>query len=171
MLTRSLLQNDPHQLTNLHPTSRSANQLRPTPPLSTPFSTTTTNPSPLLTQFPLHKILSRLDSLLLVLKSCKGRRACTQPWSVLHPSTASPNTNHNTNTNNNADIDRDRDGDSAGVKNLWDALNPKYDRFYGEEQRRVEFSRCEQGYIVEAEGPQDVRAYVERGGVGWSEFV
>jgi hypothetical protein len=75
---------------------------------------------------------------------------CTRPWSVLHP-----------------------DGD---VHDLSDALNPSFDHFYLEEQRRVEFSRCEKGYIIDAEGPQEALAYESlvtkgRNRVGWSEFV
>jgi hypothetical protein len=55
------------------------------------------------------------------------------------------------------------------VKDLWDALHARYDHFYEKEQSRVEFSRCEAGYIVDAEGPQEALVY--RGGVRWSEFV
>jgi hypothetical protein len=46
-------------------------------------------------------------------------------------------------------------------------LKVEYDDFYGREQRRVEFSRCEKGYIVEAEGPQEALVYNPR----WSELV
>ncbi|KAL9618102.1 MAG: hypothetical protein Q9160_007172 [Pyrenula sp. 1 TL-2023] len=88
------------------------------------------------------------------------------PWAILHPSTPSTN-----NPNRDTHTDSGRGGGGGAVNNLWDALDAKYDRFYGEEQRRVAFSRCEQGYIIESEGPQDVKAYVERGGLGWSEFV
>ena len=55
------------------------------------------------------------------------------------------------------------------VRDLWDALHARYDHFYEKEQSRVEFSRCEAGYIVDAEGPQEALVY--RGGVEWSEFV
>jgi hypothetical protein len=37
------------------------------------------------------------------------------------------------------------------VRNLHDALDEKYDAFYAGMQR-VEFSRCEKGYILESEG-------------------
>jgi N-acetylglucosamine-6-sulfatase len=98
---------------------------------------------------PITKLISRLDSLLLVLKTCKGRK-CTHPWEVLHP--------------------------KADVRNLHDALGPEFDEFYEVQQERVYFTKCENGYILESEGPQGVRRYeVEevgvRGGVGWQDLV
>ena len=75
-----------------------------------------------------------------MLKSYKGR-ACIQPWEVLHP-----------------------EGD---VDDLHSALKAEYDDFYGKEQKRVEFSRCEKVYIVDSEGPQEVLAY----NPSWSELV
>ena len=86
-------------------------------------------------------MIARLDALVMVLKSCKAK-VCTQPWTTLHP-----------------------EGD---VKDLWDALHVQYDEFY-EEQRKVSFNRCEKGYILDAEGPQEALVY--KGGVRWSEFV
>ncbi|KAF2704668.1 Arylsulphatase [Pleomassaria siparia CBS 279.74] len=95
--------------------------------------------------FPLTKVVARLDSLLFVLKSCKGR-TCIQPWRALHP--------------------------AANVENLHDALSPRYDHFYEVQQQRVEYSRCEAGYIVDAEGPQFERdGAVYRHGTRWSEWV
>jgi len=94
---------------------------------------------------PLSKVVTRLDSLLFVLKSCKSK-TCTQPWKALHP--------------------------RGNVQNLHDALNPDYDGFYEKEQKRVEYSRCEAGYIIEAEGPQfekDGLAY--RYSSHWSNWV
>lgn len=73
----------------------------------------------------LDEIVIRLDALVLVLKSCK-REACTHPWRVLHP-----------------------EGD---VDSLTDSLQKRYDAFYAE-QPKVSFSRCERGFIKEAEGP------------------
>jgi N-acetylglucosamine-6-sulfatase len=70
----------------------------------------------------------------MVLKSCKGTD-CTKAWNVIHP--------------------------DGSVKDLWGALNTKYDKFYMEEQERVEFSRCERGYILDAEGPQNVKVWSE----------
>ena len=54
------------------------------------------------------------------------------------------------------------------VVNLQDALSPAFDTFYGKEQRKVEFSRCELGYIVDAEGPQEAIGF--RDGLRWSEW-
>ena len=87
-----------------------------------------------LLSYSIHNVLARLDSLLMVLKSCKGTQ-CTRPWNVIHP--------------------------NGDVKDLWDALSVKYDLFYLREQQRVEFNRCEQGYILDAEGPQDVKIWTE----------
>lgn len=91
---------------------------------------------------PIGKVIARLDSLLLVLKSCKGV-TCTDPWRKLHP--------------------------HGNVKSLRDALKPRYDAFYEHEQQRVSFSRCANGYLVDAEGPQDALSYpiLDR----WSEFT
>jgi N-acetylglucosamine-6-sulfatase len=94
-------------------------------------------------------LLSRLDSLVLVLKTCKTKE-CTQPWEVLHP--------------------------KGDVKDLHDALQKQYDEFYEVQQERVSFSRCEKGYILESEGAIGARAFnVEeigaRGGSRWSELV
>ncbi|KAI3390551.1 hypothetical protein diail_9212 [Diaporthe ilicicola] len=80
---------------------------------------------------PFSAILERVDALLMVLKACKGIY-CTQPWLQLHP--------------------------SGNVKTLADALNEEYDSFY-ESQPKVSFSVCDRGYIVSAEGPQDVISY------------
>ncbi|KAI9155026.1 Arylsulfatase [Paramyrothecium foliicola] len=75
---------------------------------------------------PLDKVIARLNSLLLVLKSCKGS-TCSQPWRALHP--------------------------SGDVDTLEAALSPRFDEFY-KTQAQVKFDHCEKGYIVESEGPQ-----------------
>jgi len=82
--------------------------------------------------------------MLLVnkLKSCKGI-TCIRPWDVLHP--------------------------LGNVRNLEDALTSDYDRFYENDQKKVEFSRCEPGYILDAEGPQEALVY--RDGLRWSEWT
>lgn len=82
----------------------------------------------------LKHLVPRLDTLLAVLRTCRGSQ-CTRPWLSLHP--------------------------AGDVRDLHDALDPKFDRFYEREQERVYFSRCEQAYIEEAEGPQmgDVKIY------------
>lgn len=78
---------------------------------------------------PLEKVVPRLDALLFVLKSCKGG-TCVRPWREIHP--------------------------AGNVDTLGDALSPRFDRFYEQQQRRakVQFDRCELGYILDAEGPQ-----------------
>lgn len=64
----------------------------------------------------------------MVLKSCKGN-TCIKPWDVLHP--------------------------DGSVQSLSDAMDEQYDRFY-EEQPKVSYSKCEQGYIIGSEGAQGV---------------
>ena len=75
--------------------------------------------------------VGRLDALLMVLKSCKAR-TCHEPWEVLHP--------------------------GGNVKTLKDALHKTFDAFY-EEQPKVSFSSCEQGYLIDVEGPQKVNRW------------
>ncbi|GLA28566.1 Arylsulphatase [Aspergillus phoenicis ATCC 13157] len=77
------------------------------------------------------KISTRLDALLMVLKSCKGD-TCIQPWRTLHP--------------------------YGDVHSLLDALDNTFDGFYVR-QVRVQFGWCEHGYLLEAEGPQVPLAY------------
>jgi hypothetical protein len=94
---------------------------------------------------PIERVAARLDSLLFVLKSCKGER-CVKPWVALHP--------------------------SGDVSTLKQALSGLFDNFYEHEQERVRYNRCELGYIIEAEGPQfDTDGLVYRDGVRWSEWV
>jgi hypothetical protein len=94
---------------------------------------------------PVGKVAARLDSLLLVLKSCKGER-CVKPWRALHP--------------------------EGEVSTLKDALSPQFDSFYEHEQVRVRYGRCEPGYIIDAEGPQfDKDGLFFRGGLPWGEWV
>lgn len=89
----------------------------------------------------LAKVIPRLDALLLVLKSCQGQ-TCIRPWDVLHP--------------------------EGNVETIVDALNVKYDEFYNV-QSKVSFSRCEFGYILDAEGPQTALTY--RDGIEWHHWV
>ena len=70
---------------------------------------------------------------MMVLKSCKGEE-CIDPWKVLHP--------------------------NGDVRTLKDALGEKYDAFY-RHQPKVEFTSCELGYIIDAEGPQKANVYGE----------
>ncbi|GKT61402.1 hypothetical protein ColTof4_01483 [Colletotrichum tofieldiae] len=116
------LQTDPHQMNNLYPAVRPAAAW-------------------------LERLVERLDSLMMVMKSCKGV-TCRQPWDVLHP----PKTV--------------KDGDR--VRSLDDALHPRFDAFYAA-QARVSFSRCEPGYIPSSEGPQV--GYQYKGSLGWSRWA
>jgi hypothetical protein len=91
------------------------------------------------------KVVARLDSLLLVLKSCK-EETCVRPWESLHP--------------------------EGNVRNLGDALSATFDEFYLDRQVKVSFGRCELGHILDAEGPQfDEAGLVYRHGLSWSAWV
>lgn len=76
----------------------------------------------------LSALIPRLDALLMVPKSCKAN-TCIKPWDVLHP--------------------------DGSEQSLTDAMDEMYDRFYGE-QPKVSYSKCEEGYIIGYEGPQEV---------------
>jgi N-acetylglucosamine-6-sulfatase len=111
------LTTDPGQLTNIYP------------------SVISSSTQPLILGIPISKVLPRLDSLLMVTKSCKGY-TCTHPWSVIHP--------------------------NGDVRTLADALDEKFDAFYlGEVTNIVRFEKCELGYILPSEGPQDAISFDE----------
>jgi len=94
---------------------------------------------------PLSKVIARLDALVFVLKSCKAQ-TCVRPWHALHP--------------------------AGNVQNLHDALSQRFDVFYETQQKKVAFSRCEYGQLLDAEGPQfETDGLVYRNGVRWSEWV
>lgn len=63
-----------------------------------------------------------------------------KPWEVLHP--------------------------AGDVQSLNDALGDVFDVFY-DEQVKVEYGWCEEGYIVDAEGPQVPAIYQ---GTRWSDW-
>ncbi|KAG8164435.1 hypothetical protein KVR01_006353 [Diaporthe batatas] len=86
-------------------------------------------------------VIGRLDALMMVLKSCKGD-TCTDPWKVLHP--------------------------RGDVRSLTDALSVRFDSFY-RYQAKVAYDRCEPGYIIDAEGPQEPYQY--RKGWSWHSWV
>ena len=73
-------------------------------------------------------LVSHLDALMMVLKSCKAD-SCLLPWHQLHP--------------------------EGNVNSFADALDTSYDAFY-HAQPRVSFSACELGYIPESEGPMQI---------------
>ncbi|PVH95205.1 Arylsulphatase [Periconia macrospinosa] len=90
---------------------------------------------------PISVVQSRLDALLLVLKTCKAS-TCTDPWSVLHP--------------------------QGDVTSLEQALSETYDGFY-EEQPKVSYSKCELGQILSSEGPLAGNVY--NGSAMWPNWV
>lgn len=98
-------------------------------------------PEPQILGRSLSQAIARLDALLLVLKSCQGV-TCIRPWEVLQP--------------------------DASIHSLRDALDVRYDVFYGE-QPPVSFDWCDAGYRIEAEGPQIPLTY--RHGVSWDVWV
>ncbi|KAK0113520.1 hypothetical protein ONS95_013774 [Cadophora gregata] len=128
-----------HELYDLSTDPSQINNLYPT----THSSTLSPNSPPILhlpLPVPITTLIPRLDALLMVLKSCAGP-TCISPWSVIHP--------------------------AGNVKTLADALDERFDRFYGRvwgkdnERERVAFSACELGYIVGSEGPQEGRVFRE----------
>ncbi|KAI0914044.1 alkaline-phosphatase-like protein [Ustulina deusta] len=101
----------------------------------------------LVSGLPIAKVVSRMDALLFVLKSCKGL-SCRQPWKQLHP--------------------------AGDVNSLADALDSRFDDFYAE-QTRVGFEFCANGYLVNAEGPMwethGLTTPYLRDGASWDEWV
>lgn len=77
--------------------------------------------------YPIGKVLTRLNGLMMVLKSCKGKD-CIYPWNVIHP--------------------------QDDVSTIREAMDPKFDDFYEDEMPQVSYDHCTQGYYVELEGPQ-----------------
>ncbi|KAF5977495.1 putative arylsulfatase [Fusarium bulbicola] len=116
---------DPYQISNLLPSGKNGTGV---PIASYAGSNVKINKKPLLS------IVSRLDALLMAMKSCKGE-TCIKPWKVLHP-----------------------DGDANSLK---DALKNKYDSSYLQtaEKNSASFNMCMSGYVVTAEGPQDPSFY------------
>lgn len=80
---------------------------------------------------PLNEVVTRLDALMMVLKSCVGSE-CTHPWNYLHP--------------------------MGDVNNLREALDHRFDSFYAK-QPKVSFAACKLGYLVAYEGPQTAMQY------------
>ncbi|KEF62024.1 arylsulfatase [Exophiala aquamarina CBS 119918] len=80
---------------------------------------------------PVNNVVSRLNALLMVMKSCKASQ-CVEPWLTLHP--------------------------DGKVTHLIDALDPSLDSFYAN-QPKVAFTECALGYIIAAEGAMNVDPY------------
>ncbi|KAH7129004.1 alkaline-phosphatase-like protein [Dactylonectria macrodidyma] len=116
---------DPYQIKNLLPSRQNATGM---PVASYADSKVKINNKTLL------DVVSRLDALMMVMKSCKGE-TCIKPWKVLHP-----------------------EGD---VRSLHDAMKTKYDSFYlrAAEENSVSYNMCASGYIVAAKGLQDPSTY------------
>jgi N-acetylglucosamine-6-sulfatase len=87
---------------------------------------------------PLEEIETRLNALIMVLKTCKDE-SCTQPWKVLHP--------------------------DGGVRSLKDGLSKQYDKFYAE-QPKMWFKGCAPGYFADWENQDSVNSMDVHGGPG-----
>ncbi|KAJ2987043.1 hypothetical protein NUW58_g4725 [Xylaria curta] len=102
----------------------------------------------LVAGLPIEKVVARLDALLFVLKSCRGL-SCREPWKQLHP--------------------------AGDVNSLADALDDGFNGFYENEQTRVRYEFCADGYIVDAEGPMwethGLATPYSRDGAIWEEWV
>jgi hypothetical protein len=108
---------------------------------------TTPSPNQIITlsntTYPLSSLQARLDAMILVLKTCKGK-VCSDPW-------AEPLL-------------------GSGVAVLTQAMDAKYDAYF-EKLPKVSYSVCEAGYIAESEGPMweggigmvDVHSLARRG--------
>lgn len=99
--------------------------------------------SSIILGFPLAQVVSRLDTLLLILKSCQGR-ICIEPWKDLHP--------------------------DGSVHTLRDALSTEHDAVY-QSTPAIAFDRCENGYILDAEGPQAEWWYYSPQGLSWETWT
>ncbi|RYP60222.1 hypothetical protein DL769_008211 [Monosporascus sp. CRB-8-3] len=108
------MKSDPGQMTNLYETSNKGNHS--------------------IYGWEAQKLISRLDALLLTLKSCKGV-SCRRPWSALHP--------------------------KGDVLSLEQAMDSKFDQFYAEGQDKVSFSACVEGYITDYEGAMESKPFLE----------
>lgn len=77
------------------------------------------------------QVVKRLDTLLMVMKSCTGD-ACRHPYTTLFP--------------------------NGEVSNLGGSMDKQYDDFFTN-QPNVNFEECALGYIKELEGPQDAHSF------------
>ncbi|KAF2729206.1 Arylsulphatase [Polyplosphaeria fusca] len=111
---------DPLQMTNLY--NPSTTYPGDTPPPVIPSNSSTIALGN--TSYPTLSLVHRLDALLFVLKTCKGK-TCYLPWETLMPNT--------------------------GVNSLRDAMDTKYDDYFAG-LPRVEWDVCDIGQVLEVEG-------------------
>ncbi|KAH7027718.1 alkaline-phosphatase-like protein [Microdochium trichocladiopsis] len=140
------LATDPGQLNNLYPKEASP---RGDDENSSPQTRS------ILNNVKIHRVISRLDALMMVLKSCQGT-SCVRPWSVLHPE--------------EEEEALQGEGQGQQVQTLADALHEQYDGFYAQ-QAQVSFNWCDDGYLIEAEGPQQVMQFHEDGYTVWPHWT
>jgi hypothetical protein len=116
------------------------------------LSSSVEDDSQLILGRPIAQLLTRLDAVLMVQKSCKEGQ-CRKPWDQLHP--------------------------GGQVQNLKDALDKKFDEKYAK-CPKVQFNRCfmEPVYHPWAEGPQwqgtqeEVQAnLLTRNGYDWDTWA
>ncbi|OAG38719.1 hypothetical protein AYO21_07072 [Fonsecaea monophora] len=122
---------DPWQMDNIYvERTRSYNLAMPAagfsdrPSSATSLATTEQILSSINVTTTISYLLSRLDALLLVLKTCQVDE-CRYPWSALHP--------------------------AGSVHSLRDALDSRFDEFY-RTRPKVQYDRCERGYFPASEG-------------------
>lgn len=77
------------------------------------------------------ELISRLDALLMVVKTCK-EDSCRIPWSTLFP--------------------------DSTVTDLEAAMNPTFDAFFAN-QPKISFSSCNIGNVISDQGPQNVNVF------------
>ena len=120
--------NNTHELYDMQADSVQMRNLHPTAPAEEGQSNPYDSGMKQLAGYDIPRILTRIDALLLVLKSCKAS-VCAEPWKALHP--------------------------DGSVKNLRDAMAATYDQKYMDIPR-VRYNRCfTNGTIdLKAEGPQ-----------------
>ncbi|KAI1801373.1 putative arylsulfatase [Daldinia bambusicola] len=106
-------------------------------------SESTTSSTSTAAGYPVDRVAARLDSLLLVLKTCTGT-TCQRPWAELHA--------------------------KGDVRTLADALEPQYDSFYAAQNRtaQVKYAYCANGFLPDAEGPTWEGL---RDGLRWEDWV
>ena len=109
--------------------------------------TATNGGEPKLNNAKIQHVIDRLDALMMVIKSCQGS-SCVDPWRILHP------------YNDNGSLEQDREVPARQVKTLTDALDSRFDDFYAQ-QARVSYNWCDEGYLIAAEGPQEILQYRE----------